>query len=187
MTGLLDGIDYTANQASYDLARAAGQRADHPHPSQEPLPAHRRRAAVRHLLHQTARPTTTPVACRRPAPRPATTTKRVAHHQHSRTALHRRRQTAAQRCLKTQDKSQCSSDQGSLGFDEPPRARRVTHVTAGVWVDGHAASSGMQTRNDVPSPVRLEIVIVPPSASTRSIRPVSPDPLPTAAPPIPSS
>ena len=94
-------------------------QADHPHPGQEPLPTHRRWAAVRDLLHQTARPTPPPVACRRPAPRPATTTKSIAHHRHSRDAIHRHRQTAAQSCLKTQDKSQRSSDQGSLATKGP--------------------------------------------------------------------
>jgi hypothetical protein len=52
MTGLLGGINYTMNRASYHLALAARQRPHYPSPRQEPLPAHRRRAAVRDLLHQ---------------------------------------------------------------------------------------------------------------------------------------
>ena len=83
MTGLLDGIGYTTNQASYDLARLRVNGLITRSPRQEPLPAHRRRAAVRDLLHQTARPTTTPVAGRRPAPRTTATTKSIAHHRHS--------------------------------------------------------------------------------------------------------
>jgi|SRR6478609_7282515 len=71
MTGLLDSIDYTANQASFDLARlrvngliTASQART--------ATAHRRRAAVRDLLHQTARPAAASPSCRRPATRPAT-------------------------------------------------------------------------------------------------------------------
>ena len=52
MTGLLGAATYSMNQASYDLATATHQRPDHPHPGQEPLPAHRRRTAVCDLLHQ---------------------------------------------------------------------------------------------------------------------------------------
>ena len=44
----------------------------------------------------------------------------------------------------------------------------------------------MLTSSEVPLPAGLEIVIRPPRASTRSIRPMSPDPF-RAAPPIPSS
>jgi hypothetical protein len=47
-----------------------------------------------------ARPTTTSPPRRRPAPRPATTTKSIAHHRHSHHRTHRQRQTAAQSCLK---------------------------------------------------------------------------------------
>src|ERR1700694_2979246 len=52
---------------------------------------------------------------------------------------------------------------------------------------GHWISNGMLTCNEVPLPVWVEIFIVPPSASTRSIRPVSPVPLAGSAPPTPSS
>ena len=80
--------------------------ASSPHPRQESLPAHRRRAAVRDLLHQTARPAAASPSCRRPATRPATITKSPAHHRHSHRRTHRRRQTAAQCSPKTQDRSQ---------------------------------------------------------------------------------
>ena len=102
------------NQASYDLARLAGQRADHPDPSQEPLPAHRRRAAVRDLLHQGPRPALTPTARRRPAASSTTDTKSVAHHRDSHHRNHRPGSPAAKGSLKTQDNSQSPSDQGSL-------------------------------------------------------------------------
>ncbi len=62
---------------------ARPQRTHHPHPGQESVPAHRRRAAVCHLLHQTARPTAASAARRRPATRATTSTKGVAHDRHS--------------------------------------------------------------------------------------------------------
>src|ERR1700732_3841272 len=64
-----------------------------------------------------------------------------------------------------------------LRLDERPRARRATHFTLpGYAADGHKPRSGIVTRRDVPHPARLETSIVPPSASMRSTRPVSPDP-----------
>ena len=104
MTGLLGGADYTMNQASYDLARLR-QRADHPHPRQEPLPAHRRRAAVCDLLHQTARPATAAPARRRPTTSTTAGTKSLAHHRHSHHRNHRPGSPAAKGSLKTQDNS----------------------------------------------------------------------------------
>ena len=83
MTGLLGGADLHHEPGQLRPGPAARQRAHHPHPGQEPLPAHRRRPAVRDLLHQTARPTATPPARRRPATRPATIAKGIAHHRHS--------------------------------------------------------------------------------------------------------
>ncbi|MCB0932634.1 MAG: hypothetical protein KDB71_12135 [Mycobacterium sp.] len=47
---------------------ASGQRADHPNPGPESLPADRRRAAVCDLLHQGPRSALAPAARRRPAP-----------------------------------------------------------------------------------------------------------------------
>ena len=114
MTGLLGGTAYTTNQASYDLARLPRQRAHRPHPGQEPLPAHRRRAPVCDLLHQAPRPATAAPARRRPTTRTATTPKCIAHHRHSHQRNHRPGPTPAKRSLKTQDNSQRSSDQGSL-------------------------------------------------------------------------
>ena len=70
MTGLLGGANYTMNQASYDLARLRVNGLITRIPGQQPLPAHRRRAAVRDLLHQSPRPAAAPPARRRPAARP---------------------------------------------------------------------------------------------------------------------
>jgi hypothetical protein len=66
MTGLL-GTAYSMNQASYDLSPGP-QRAHRPHPAPQPVHTHRRRAAVRDLLHQGTRPRTTPAHGRRSAP-----------------------------------------------------------------------------------------------------------------------
>ena len=74
MTGLLGGTDYTMNQASYDLARLARNGLITRIPGKNLLPAHRRRAAVRDLLHQAARPTAAS-ACSPPTSRPR-------HHQY---------------------------------------------------------------------------------------------------------
>jgi hypothetical protein len=54
-------------------------------------------------------------------------------------------------------------------------------------VGSTGAGRGSQTCNVVPSPGGLCTVIVPPSASTRSVSPVSPEPLAGSAPPMPSS
>jgi hypothetical protein len=62
---------------------AAPQRPHHPHPSQEPLPAHRRRAAVRDLLHQTARPAAAPTAGHRPTTSATAGTKSLEYHRDS--------------------------------------------------------------------------------------------------------
>ena len=56
MTGLLGGTNYTDEPGQLRPGPAPRQRAHHPHTGQKPLPAHRRRAAVRHLLHQGPRP-----------------------------------------------------------------------------------------------------------------------------------
>ena len=95
MTGLLDGIDLHHQPGQLRPGPAADQRAHHPSPRQEPLPAHRRRATVRDLLHQTARPTTTPAARRRPAPRTTAIAKGIAHHRHSH---HRNASTGPDSC-----------------------------------------------------------------------------------------
>ena len=114
MTGLLGGMTYTTNQASYDLARLQINGLITRIPRQEPLPAHRRRPAVRDLLHQTARPAAAPAAGRRPATGTTTGTKSLPHHRHSHHRNHRPGPTAAQGSLKTQDNCQRPSDQGSL-------------------------------------------------------------------------
>src|SRR6185437_851140 len=115
MTALLDGIDYTTNQASYDLAPLRLNGLIDRVPGKNRNRLHQRRAAVRDRLHQTARrPAAAPPARRRPATRPATNTKSITHHRRSHRRTHRQRQTAAQRSLKTHDKSQRPRDQGSL-------------------------------------------------------------------------
>lgn len=76
------------------------QRPDHPNPGPQPLPPHRRRAAVCDLLHQTAQPSTGAPHGRRPATRTTAITKRIAHHRYSHHTTHRRRQTATQSSLK---------------------------------------------------------------------------------------
>src|SRR4029077_6152969 len=48
-------------------------------------------------------------------------------------------------------------------------------------------SKGIVATSEVPRPIGLEIAIVPPCASTRSISPVCADPLAASAPPSPSS
>ena len=56
-------------------------------------------------------------------------------------------------------------------------------------VDGHgpAGPAGSRTCSAVPRPGGLSTEIVPPSASTRSLRPMMPEPRPGSAPPMPSS
>jgi hypothetical protein len=103
MTGLLDGTDYTTNQASYDLARLRlnGLITRVPGKNRYRLSGDGLRFAIFYTkLHdRLLRPL---LAADQPPAPPRRTT-------------HRQRQTAAQSCLKTQDKSQRSSDQGSLG------------------------------------------------------------------------
>ena len=103
MTGLLGGTAYSMNQASYDLARLRRQRADQPHPGPQPLPAHRRRAALRDLLHQGPRPGPATAARRRPTANPTTDTKSITHHRHSHHRNHRPGSPTAKGGLKTQD------------------------------------------------------------------------------------
>ena len=52
---------------------------------------------------------------------------------------------------------------------------------------GWPASTGSFTSREVPCPVRLSSCSVPPLASTRSLRPTSPEPRTGSAPPTPSS
>ena len=113
MTALLDGIDYTTNQASYDLARLRlnGLIDRVPGKNRYRLTSDGLRFAIFYTkLHdRLPRP-----LLRRPATRPATNTKSSAHHRRPHRRTHRQRQTAAQRSLKTYDKSQRPRDQGSL-------------------------------------------------------------------------
>ncbi len=119
MTALLDGIDYTTNQASYDLARLRlnGLIDRVPGKNRYRLTSDGLRFAIFYTkLHDRL---LRPLLAADQPPAPPATTKSIAHHRHSRNALHRRRQTAAQSSLKTQDKSQRSSDQGSLATKGP--------------------------------------------------------------------
>jgi len=58
----------------------APQRADHPTTPHQHLPPHRRRAAVRHLLHQGPQPRPDPALCRRPTPSTTRPPHRITHH-----------------------------------------------------------------------------------------------------------
>src|SRR6478736_9087762 len=113
MTALLDGIDYTTNQASYDMAplRLNGLIDRVPGKNRNRLTSDGLRfAIVCTKLHddRLLRPL---LAADQP---PATNTKSITHHRRSHRRTHRQRQTAAQRSLKTHDKSQRPRDQGSL-------------------------------------------------------------------------
>ena len=114
MTGLLGGAHYTMNQASYDLGRLRVNGLITRVPGPQPVPAHRRRAAVCDFLHQTPRPAATTPTRHRPAASPDTIAKGIAHHRHSHHRNHRPGPTPTERSLKTQDNSQRSSRQGSL-------------------------------------------------------------------------
>ena len=113
MTGLLDGTDYTTNQASYDLARLRLNGLITRIPGKN-----RYRLTGDGLRFASSTPNCTTdyyARCLPPTGHPPRHhTKSIAHHRHSHRRTHRQRQTAAQSSLKTQDKSQRSSDQGSL-------------------------------------------------------------------------
>jgi hypothetical protein len=81
-------------------------------------------------------------------------------------------------------------------LDEPRMSDLLAELEASVKArrsgsddtDGHhELSNGIATSSDVPLPAGLAIRIRPPRASTRSRSPMSPEPLPKSAPPIPSS
>jgi hypothetical protein len=67
-------------------------------------------------------------------------------------------------------------------LEQPRKALAQDHR---VIRDGYP--HGISARSVVPRPGGLDTVTRPPSASTRSARPRSPEPTPAAAPPIPSS
>ena len=112
MTALLDGIDYTTNEASYDLAplRRNGLIDRVPGKNHNDSPA--TGCGSRSSAPKSPRPAAAP-ARRRPATRPATNTKSITHH-HAHIAERIDNADSAQRSLKTHDKSQRPRDQGFL-------------------------------------------------------------------------
>ncbi len=76
-----------------------------------------------------------------------------------------------------------------------PRTWPVPNRTENVLLESghvvttrrHSAGTGIAAVRVVPWPMWLVMCRWPPSASIRSVRPVSPDPLPGSAPPTPSS
>ena len=114
MTGLLDGTDYTTNQASYDLARLRlnGLITRIPGKNRYRLTGDGLRFAIFYTkIHdRLLRPLL--AADQPPAPPPLRKALRTidTHVTHYIDAA----RLPLKRCLKTQDKSQRSSDQGSL-------------------------------------------------------------------------
>src|ERR1700722_3570936 len=96
MTGLLDGTDYTTNQASYDLARLRlnGLFTRVPGKNRYRLNGDGLRFAIFYTkLHDRL---IRPSLAADQSPGPASTTKSIPHHRHSRRRTHRQRRTAAQ-------------------------------------------------------------------------------------------
>jgi hypothetical protein len=100
----------------------------------------------------------------RRATRPATITKSIAHHRRSHRRTHRQRQTAAQRSLKTHDKSQHPRDQGSLGSVKRPTCpgcvvqiprrgpSQVEHLSV-LQVDGRIPPATLSVASKICSPL----------------------------------
>jgi hypothetical protein len=119
MAGLLGGSGYTMNQASYDLGGLRDKGLITRIPGHNQYRLIRRRAAVRDLLHQTARPATASPGRRRSTASAATLTKGPAHHQHSHHRSHRPSATPTEHRLNTRDNSQSPSGQGSVATKVP--------------------------------------------------------------------
>ena len=88
MTGLLDGIDYTTNQTSYDLARLRlnGLITRIPGKNRYRLTGDGLRFAIFYTkVHDRL---LRPPVRRRPATRAVDTPKRIAHHRHSHNTNH---------------------------------------------------------------------------------------------------